>query len=83
METQRHTKLGNPMRNYCHNYGAATVLRLEQLLPNADPQHASRRQLPDGTTIYLGIFTVLASGPDKPDPCDVDLGGMVPFTIWK
>ena len=62
--------------------GPVLAEELSRRLPQC-PAGSDWRQLPDGTFVLVGTEFVWAATDSKPNACSVDLGGDVPFVLWK
>jgi hypothetical protein len=56
--------------------------KLRKSLPQSVPD-SDWHVLPDGTHALIGTERVWAGKVEKPKPCAIDLGGDVPFVLWK
>ncbi len=69
------------MEKFKRHLGPVICERLQRMLPYNT--QTGWYILPDKTEILVGVEYIYAQTSVRPFSCDIDLGGDIPFTVWK
>lgn len=72
------------MQTYSQHVDPVTAEELTKVLPEIlDDFFDSLHRQPDGESVLIGTERIYCKRNEFPKPCEVDLGGSVPFVMWN